>query len=57
MSKEATPFLLGDLKFNFPNHSLYQTRFWKSTLSLFPMLLMQLLVNGMFSHYDRPQIV
>ncbi len=21
------------------------------------MLLMQLLVNGMFSHYDRPQIV
>jgi hypothetical protein len=57
MSKEATTSLLGDLKPNFPNHNLLQTRSWKSTLSLFPMLLMQLLVNKMFNHYDHPRIV
>ncbi|KAK7360581.1 hypothetical protein VNO77_02588 [Canavalia gladiata] len=53
---EATTFLLDVLKPNLPKHGFLQTKVTEINLVTFPNVANVILVNGMFSHYDRPRV-
>ncbi|XP_061364496.1 clathrin heavy chain 1-like, partial [Gastrolobium bilobum] len=54
--REATAFLLDVLKPNLPEYGFLQTKVLEINLVTFPNVADAILVNGMFSHYDRPRI-
>ncbi|CAL9051558.1 unnamed protein product [Musa banksii] len=56
MIREATAFLLDVLKPNLPEHAFLQTKVLEINLVTYPNVADAILANGMFSHYDRPQI-
>lgn len=56
MIQQATAFLLTALDGNKPEHAAHQTRLLEMNLTHAPQVADAILLNNMFSYYDRQKI-